>query len=213
MGRFEYSTLHDDALGGDVDLDALLDETPTYFTVKGMFIGGVAAELSQKVWKDLQAKLEAPPKLGRYVPFSDYPVRDFQRVMGALARSRYADVGTREGFRRAGRKTFPTFIGGSTIGKVMVSVVGSAQGALLKYPDSYHLAAKGGIATAQATGPTSVSVRWDEYSGSSEFALGLLEGVVLHYGGRPRARVTVVTTPRARGKEPKPGWHLIEIEW
>jgi len=212
MARLEYATRHDRSLGGDLDIDALREETPSSFTVKGMFVAAVATELAPRVWKELQFKLDAPPRLGRYVPFSDYPVRDFQRVIDALARSRYAHVGTREGFRLAGRKTFPTF-GESTVGKVMVAVAGSAMTALLKYPDSYNLAAKGGIATARELGQTAVRVRWDEYSGSSEFGLGLLEGVILHYGGKPTAHVTVVTNPRSRGQEAKPGWQEIDIEW
>lgn len=210
MPRFEYSIRHDQALGGEIDLASLVADTPATFSVKGMFLSGMAAELDERVRQEVLETLSVRPRLGRHLPFTDYPVHDFQRFLHAVARTRYGGVGTREGFRRAGRKTFPTFAA-STIGKVFLTTTDDAQSALLRYPEAYRLTAKGGFVRAEAKGSSGLVVRWDDYRGSSEFALGLLEGVVLAFGGFPKAHVIVESIRGAQGH--KVGWHQIEIEW
>jgi uncharacterized protein (TIGR02265 family) len=212
MTNFEYSVHCHQSLNGDVQLEALLRETPAYFSVKGLFIASLGSELPPDRWESVLETLEAPPSNRRHAALTNYPVRDLQRVIHALAESLYADLGTREGFRQAGRRVFSTFAS-STFGRAIVATVGDAMSAILKYPSTYHLAAQGGLASAKQLGPRTVRVRWDDYAGSSEYALGLLEGVALAYGHEPHARVTVSAAPQLAGRELRLGWHQVHMEW
>jgi hypothetical protein len=111
-----------------------------------------------------------------------------------------------------GRTVYGTFAT-SSLGRALTADLHEPGAALLRYPTAYHLAAKGGLASARRVGERVVVVRWDDYAGSSEFALGLLEGVVLHWGGRPRAEVEVQERARRDDGTARVGMHRIEIRW
>ena len=53
----------------------LLSQAPPTYAVKGMFISRIALDLDD-AWADASRRLLSPPKWGRYLPFSDYPMVD-----------------------------------------------------------------------------------------------------------------------------------------
>src|SRR5690348_8551194 len=93
------------ALTGDFDAEATALAIPKSFVVKGMFFSRHVAQLGSDFDK-VAAGLEAPPRFGRYVPFSDYLQRDYMRVITAVSRKVYPRLGLREAMRRLGRDDF-----------------------------------------------------------------------------------------------------------
>lgn len=172
------------ALDGDIDVEEVARETPRSFTVKGMFFSRFVERLGDG-FAIVLPTLEAPPKMGRYMPFHDYPQSDYLRVMVALARKVHPRYGPREGVRRLAREDFKVFTQ-STLGKVMVAMVGDARSALLKLPFVYSKVTNGDWeVTASELDGRRVRLEFRGLYGAWEYQLGQCEGIVLHYGHSP----------------------------
>ncbi len=176
-------------LAGGMDLDAIVRDTPAGFHAKGMFFSRLVGQLGSS-FEELLPKLEAPPKLGRYVPFSDYPQGDYLRIAAAVAQKLYPSVGVREGLRRLSRDDFGVFAG-STVGKIFLTAVGDCRTALMKVPAIYEKMAPGAwTVRSEELDATTIRLEFGPHPGAWEFQLGQLEGVVLNYGGTPVTSVT-----------------------
>lgn len=185
------------ALSGDLDAEAIARRIPKTNVVKGMFFARHVSELGAEFAK-VTPQLDAPPRFGRYVPFSDYPQSDYMRVSTAVALKVYPRLGLREAMRRLGRDDFSVF-GESTIGKVILAVVGDARAALLKTPGIYMKMAPGDwTVTGEELNETTVRIEFFPAYGAWEYQLGQLEGVVLKYGVSPTTTVMETSGPRVR---------------
>jgi uncharacterized protein (TIGR02265 family) len=185
------------SLSGDVDAESIARQIPKTNLVKGMFFARHVSMLGAE-FANVTQSLEAPPRFGKYVPFSDYPQSDYMRVMSAVARKSYARLGLREGMRRLGRDDFNVF-GESTFGRVILAVVGDAKAALLKTPGIYMKMAPGDwIATGEEIDDTTVRIEFCPTYGSWEYQLGQLEGVVMKYGVQPTTTITELPGPLIR---------------
>lgn len=181
-----------DPLVGSLDLEAVIRVIPEGFHAKGMFFARIANQLGGG-FEALLPKLAAPPKLGRYVPFSDYPQGDYMRICAAVAQKLYPSVGLREGFRRISRDDFGVFAS-STLGKIFLAAVGDVRSALLKVPSIYQKMAPGSwTVRGEELDASTIRLEFGPHPGAWEFQLGQLEGVVLNYGGTPLT--TIVTLP------------------
>lgn len=183
-------------LSGDLDADAIARRIPRANVVKGMFFSRHVAQLGADFAKVAPA-LESPPRLGRYVPFSDYPQSDYVRVSTAVALRVYPRLGLREAMRRLGRDDFSVF-GESTIGKVILAVVGDAKTALLKTPTIYMKMAPGDWTVTGEELDGAVRIEFFPAYGAWEYQLGQLEGVVLKYGVSPTTTVSELPESRLR---------------
>ena len=178
-----------DLLEGDVDADAKARAIPDTFVAKGMFFSRHVQQLGAG-WEEAQKDLSAPPRFGRYLPFVDYPQSDYVRIIAATAAKVYPRVGLCEGLRRLAREDFNVFAE-STLGKVVLSVVGDARSALLKIPLVYSKMAPGDWeVSARDVDDGIVRIEFNPLYGSWEYVVGQLEGVVLYYSGSPRTTVT-----------------------
>ncbi len=176
-------------LQGTIDIEATARNIPPTYQVKGMFFSRVLGQLGSG-FADVEARLQAPPRLGKYVPFSDYPQADYVRVTGAAAHKIYPGVGLREGLRHLGRDDFAVFAE-STFGKVILAAVGDARSALLKTPFIYEKMAPGGWSvTGQELDAQTIRLSFGPVYGSWEYQLGQLEGVVLNFGATPVTTVS-----------------------
>ena len=185
------------ALSGDVDAEALARAIPKTNVVKGMFFTRHVSQLGAG-FANVIPLLDAPPRFGKYVPFSDYLQSDYMRVMAAVARKSYARVGLREGMRRLGRDDFNVF-GESTFGRVILAIVGDAKAALLKTPGIYMKMAPGDwTVTGEEIEESLVRIEFCPTYGSWEYQLGQLEGVVLKYGVEPTTTITDLPGSRLR---------------
>ncbi|MDH5673235.1 MAG: DUF2378 family protein [Myxococcales bacterium] len=185
------------ALRGSYDSEAVARAIPAHWVAKGMFF----SRLSEILGPDLEAlasKLDAPPRRGRYTAFLDYPQRDYERLTAAAARKLYPNLAMSEATRRLGREDFEVF-GSSTIGKVTLAVVGDAHAALLMTPSIYKKMAPGEY-TFEGRALDDRSVRFELQPSYGHFAypLGQFEGVVMHYGVRPRTVVKELAEHKLR---------------
>ena len=92
-----------------------------------------------------------------------------------------------EAARRVARDDFAAFAR-STIGKVMVALVGDAHTALLQLPDAYGRIIGGIHLRADELDARSVRITCEHYYGVHAYFLGQLEGIVLSMGGMPSIR-------------------------
>jgi uncharacterized protein (TIGR02265 family) len=185
------------ALSGDLDAEAVARAIPKTNVVKGMFFTRHVAQLGAD-FANVVPRLEAPPRFGRYVPFSDYLQSDYMRVSSAVAVKVYPRLGLREAMRRLGRDDFTVF-GESTVGKVILAVVGDARAALLKTPGIYIKMAPGDwTVVGEEIDEHTVRIEFFPAYGSWEYQLGQLEGVVLKYNVSPTTTVTELPGPRVR---------------
>lgn len=176
-------------LTGGLAVEPLAAGIPKTYVVKGMFFSAHVAALGS-AFAELVPRLDAPPRLGRYVPFSDYPQSDYLRVSAAAAEKAFPGMALREALRRLGRRDYSVFAE-STLGKVILSVVGDSKTALLKIPGIYMKVAPGDwTVTGREIESSTVRIEFAPVYGTWEYQLGQLEGVVLNFGDQP---LTVVT--------------------
>jgi uncharacterized protein (TIGR02265 family) len=181
----------DQALTGDLDVEGLARSIPQTYVVKGMFFSRIRGRLRDGGWEALLPTLSAPPRLGYYVPFSDYPQSDYTRVSAAAAVDAYPRVPVREAVRRLARDDFSVFAS-STFGKVVLSAVGDVHRALLTVPTVYTKMASGDWEVrGEELAPDTVRLEFVPHYGSWEYQVGQMEGLVLYYGESPETTVSL----------------------
>ncbi len=182
-------------LSGSFDAEACAREIPSSFVLKGMFFSRFVRDLGSD-WSDLAPSLDAPPKNGRYVAFSDYPQRDFVRIYCRVARKSFARYDLSEAVRRLAREDFHVFAE-STFGKVVLALVRDARSALHRVPFVYSKVAPGEFRMhAEDIDDRTVRIVVDPHHGNWEYQLGQFEGIVLAFDATPRISVERVEMAR-----------------
>lgn len=190
----ELQTNPDRPLRGDIDVERLFAEGSELFVLKGMFFRRVAKLLGGHL-ESLLDELESPPGRAGWLPFRDYPQRDYTRLSVAAARLRHARHSDREALRRLARDDVHVF-GESMIGRVMMSVVGDTGRALSELPKVYDKVAPGPWGfEAHAEGERALRITIANHPGEWCYQIGQCEGIAAHYGDQLRARVV----PQGRG--------------
>lgn len=188
-------------LRGDLDIEALVRAVPAAHTIKGAFVGSNAA-LAMPDWAELEKKLIAAPRGGKYLAFSDYPLADYLRVTDAAARRKFPKIATREAHRLLSRLTFDVF-SQTTLGKVTMSMITSPTGAFLKYQDIYNRMVSGSKVLVIPRTDRKIDFEFTNYYSTQEAIYGVLEGVVLAYRSVPH----VILLGKAKG-------HFVAtVEW
>jgi uncharacterized protein (TIGR02265 family) len=175
-------------LAGSIDAEAIVASIPKSFLVKGMFFARLLAQLGPG-YAAVEPRLEAAPRLGRYLPFSDYPQTDYVRVSTVTAQKLFPNVPLREAMRLLGREDFSVFAA-STLGKVILAVVGDTRSAFLRTPFIYMKMAPGDwVVTSEVLDEKTMRIEFAPVYGTWEYLLGQLEGVVMNYGGDPTTTI------------------------
>lgn len=122
-----------------VDLDpiARMAKWPETLRIKGMFFTHLVEILGSDA-TPLLAKLDDPPRNGRYLPFVDYPQLDHAKLFVAAARKKWPHATLHEAMRQLGRANYDAFLT-STVGQVMASTTKDASQALDRLPDALKL--------------------------------------------------------------------------
>lgn len=175
-----YQVLPSEPLVGDLDVPSLVRDIPKGCLVKGLFIAPHAHALGD-AFEGLQSQLREPPKLGRYVPFSFYPLADFLFLFDKAARAQHPTLPGREAHRQHARNEFEAFAE-STLGRVTMALLRDTKSALIEYPRSFNAVASGISIEAEETGEHQLTLHYNPYFGSREHALGLVEQIVTHFG-------------------------------
>ena len=190
MRTLKWTMSAGEPISGDLDIDAMHAWTPKEDTLKGMFFSDMVAMLDAATWEGLKPKLDQPPKLGKYVPFSEYPIRDLQLIQRAVVNRRFPKLGLREGYRQLGRTAIETFRK-STVGTVIFATLSDPMSALKKYPEARNLLTRAGRVSTEARGEREAIVRYVGFHGIAEYDAGVLEAVVLYFKSTPTMAVTV----------------------
>ncbi len=174
-------------LHGNIDEDSLFPDGNGAFLLKGMFFRPIAKALGRRL-DGLIPELERPPGRAGWLPFSDYPQRDYTRLSIAAARIRYPHLSDREALRRLARSDVNVF-GDSMIGRVMMSVIGDTGRALAELPTVYDKVAPGPWGfDATAEGDRALRITIANHPGEWCYQVGQCEGIAAHYGDRLRTR-------------------------
>jgi uncharacterized protein (TIGR02265 family) len=172
---------------GDVDIEKLIETVPSGHTIKGAFVASNAAIVAN-VWPRVECTLKAPPRGGKYLSFSDYPVADFLRVSDAAARLKYPSVPTRESHRLLSRRTFETFAA-TTLGRVTLTLISGPASLLTKYEEIFNRMVSGPRVSVRVVEKDSVELDYTGYYSVREAIFGVLEGAVLACNCEPRVSV------------------------
>lgn len=176
-----FVTRHGEPLVGNVSLETLIAATPTTSRTKGIFFSDLVKMLPPRRWEEIVLTLDVVPRLDRYVPFTAYPVRDLLRLVDAAARERFAAVPTREGYRRLGHFGFKAFCD-TTVGRVIMAVLGDPMAAAKKYPEAYAMMTNAAAVTSEECGPRHARLTFARYVGACEYDVGVCEAAVAHFG-------------------------------
>jgi len=184
----EVETEPDRPLHGAIDVDALFGDEADRFFLKGMFFRSVAKTLGPKL-DALLGELEQRPGPAGWLPFRDYPQRDYTVLSLAAARLCYPRMSDREAIRRLARSDMQVF-GDSMMGRVTLSLVGDTRRALTELPTIYQKIASGPWGfEAHAEGDRALRYTFRNHPGEWSYQVGQCEGIAAHYGDRLCTRV------------------------
>ena len=186
---------------GEVDIERLVRAAPATHAIKGAFIAS-SAEILGADWARLESSLRAPPRGGKYVSFSNYPLTDFLRVNDAAARKKHPNVSSSEAHRLLSRETFDIF-SKTQVGRVVVAMLSGPESVLTKYETFFNQMVSGPRVTVKITGPSTAEVSYTGYYSTREAIFGVIEGAVLACDFEPSLRV------EGKGE----GKYVAEVAW
>ena len=175
-------------LVGELDVESHARAMPADYRVRGVFFSRCLEDLG----RDALAKLSLlePPPGGNYEPFDEYPTADYMRVFGAAARRAHPAASAREAWRRYAREEVVAF-SRTMLGGVTMSVMNEPTTALLRYPEVFQSLARGPVASAKKLDDRVVAIELRNAFAPIEYAIGVLEGIVMLYKRHPRIDVEV----------------------
>jgi uncharacterized protein (TIGR02265 family) len=176
-------------LAGDIDVDVVAAAIPETHSMRGLFFVPLMEQLRLD-YPQIVPRLSCPPRFGRYLPFEDYPLRDFLHLFDVVARRTHPSSSGREAYRLQARSAVGVFAQ-SMLGRVTMNLMTNPMRMLLRYPESFGAFAKGPRARASQSGQRSAEIHLTGYCGVMEYPLGVLEALVLSFGVTP---VTLVDT-------------------
>ncbi len=159
-------------------------------TVKGMFFDDLVKALGAD-FPALAPTLVAPPKTGRYLPFSSYPIRDHGVLTYPVARKLHPGLPAREGMRRVHRGNLHAF-GRTTVGKVLIAMTGDVKSGFARLEEAFRVSRVAGEIHVLPIEERAVQVR---FVGASPWVdcseLGTIEGMGTFYGKTFRVEATL----------------------
>lgn len=157
---------------------------PRDHVVKGIFFIP-KMELLGEDFAKVVPRLLAPPRLGRYLPFGDYPAVDCARVCFAAAAKAFPDLPIAEASRRLGRRDTLAFCA-SPRGIEMLGFPDSVESALLHVPSVYMALHQGVACSARKRSNGALRLEFSGFWATLDnMHIGMIEAIVMHFGGRP----------------------------
>lgn len=192
---------------GDVDDRAIIQAFPKDQSLKGMFFGRFVDELAGD-WSAVVPSLVAPPALGRYLAFADYPNADHLLLAFRCAKRRFPTMGSRESIRRVAREDMATFLG-STLGRITAAMLNTPEGALAALPSVYQRVSRGPSYAFEPRGAGGAVLRLRDSHGPWEYIVGQIEGILGHYGAVP----TLTCSVDLDGANPGASVRRFDVSW
>jgi len=170
-----------------IDVAAQIAGTPENSTVKGLFFQDV---------RDACATMGSLPPEGRarYVPFIDYPMREYMDLVVAAAALVHPREPLRNGLRRLGRLAYPA-LARTLVGRTLFGVAGRDFGVVLSLASrAYAFCQKPGDVTLveRAEGRAKLRLR-QIWNFPDTYQVGVFEGGLITLGLRGVVQVRVLS--------------------
>lgn len=175
-------------LADEVDLQDVLRNVGDDYHRKGLLFLRHVRALGDE-FRAVRETLEAPPSRF-YVPFTDYPTRDYFRIFDVVARRNHKAVSSGEAWRRQARAEIGSIVE-IPLGRLTWHLFDSPMQVFEKYAQLSRMVATRPIAESMAMGDRRIRVTYREPIGSMHYGLGICEGIVLGFRLHPRITVTV----------------------
>ena len=170
------------------DPEARIASVPRDATIKGIFLAKYVGPLGRQ-FAEVARTLDAPPTVGRYLPFSDYPLRDMLRLLYATAARTHPGTPLPDACRRITRADLEVF-GASSAGKVALALMTDPQAMLLRLPQLTRSMFSDYRGTSELLPGGGVRVHASGMHAQADCgAIGVLEGIVMFFGKTPRIEV------------------------
>jgi uncharacterized protein (TIGR02265 family) len=137
-----------------------------------------------------RAQLYAGLPRSQYQPFRSYPRAEVMRVEARMAAVAFPSLPLREGLRRLSQQVYPLFLS-SVIGRLVLGAVGADVDTVLRLgPKVIGAVTDFGGLEALKMGPRHWVYRYQHYySWLDSGDVGIIEGLLHHYGHRPRLQI------------------------
>ena len=180
---------------GEVDAAAFLAATPENATCKGLYFNTML-EMMSRLPKEQVADITL--ERTRYLPFLDYPLLEHMRLSFVVVPRLYPGLPTREAFRRMGWRAFPDFAG-TMLGRVVFGMFGDDLGRAFEAgPKGVSQSVRPGMATVTTIAERHVRMEYyDIYGILDPYYIGVVEGMVRHFGFEPDVRIHAIDIANA----------------
>ena len=168
-----------------LDIDAVIAQIPETAQIKGFFVNNYEKMLTMRRPELAQQIRDALPRRS-YASLHNYPRGEVLRAEVALAKVLAPDVSTREALRRACNLVYPMFLS-SLLGRVVLSTVGRNVDTVLALgPRMMSSVVNYGSVAAEKLGERHWRYHYrDYYSWLDSGDVGVIEGLLGHYGKEP----------------------------
>jgi uncharacterized protein (TIGR02265 family) len=174
-----------------VPAERLLSLHPRSYQVKGLFFTRYL-ELLGSEFERIRPQLEAPPRFGRYLPFSDYPQIDLMRVVYAVASKHHPRLALAEAIRRVARDDFGSFAE-SRFGRIALNFTHDIKAVLLRFPDLERVMSLGPVVPRDGGG-NCVLLEWrNRVDAVTGYMVGVCEGLLLSQHKQSSIHVKILT--------------------
>jgi uncharacterized protein (TIGR02265 family) len=175
------------ALKGDVDVARVLRAVPTEHKIKGVFLAANALIVASD-WARIEPSLRAPPRGGKYLTFSDYPLYDHVLLSDYAARHKYRGLPTCEAHRLLSRATIDTF-SKTTLGRIALTLVSGPGSLLMKYEEVFNRMVVGAHVAVKPLAGQAVELSYTSYYSTREAIFGVVEGAIMACDFQPSVEV------------------------
>ena len=170
-----------------LDAEAQIAQTPEIGALKGLFYQDIL---------DTCAAMEArvSPARPRYLPFIDYPLREYMDLLVQAAGALHPREPLRNGLRRIGRLAYPT-LAGTLIGRAIFGIAGRNFGTVLSLASrAYSVSLKPGdvelVERSEGRGVVHLRNLWNF---PDSYQVGVFEGALIAVGVRGKVLVRVLS--------------------
>jgi uncharacterized protein (TIGR02265 family) len=175
-----------------VDMDDVLSRLGDDYARKGFWFHRHVRILGDD-FEAVRATLEAPPRLGMYFPFQDYPTRDYMRVFHAAAMKRFPTAPPAQAHRLLGREEMGSYLE-LAVGRVTFGMFTDPMTLFLGWGELARRVMSKPIGVPTRMGDRHVRVVYEDPIGCLPYALGALEGIVMAFKLHPRISVKTLGT-------------------
>jgi uncharacterized protein (TIGR02265 family) len=175
----------------ELDSKPYLDRVPEGTCCKGMFFNDIINNVRRM---SPGAEKLLPGASRRYVPFRDYPLREHMGLTAAAVPLLFPRMLSREGMRRLGWLSYPTFAE-SMVGRVVFGILGNDLEQIFSVgPRAFPISVNRGRATAERLGSNHFRYVFRDFFGYLDtYYVGVIEGPILHHKRVPDVRLHLET--------------------